>query len=44
MALLRKEMAKEDAMALSGSADVDSEAKLTASAFILQGAELEAIQ
>jgi hypothetical protein len=44
LAQLRKEMAKEEATALSASDEVDCEAKLTASAFILQGIELEAAQ
>jgi hypothetical protein len=44
LAQLRKEMAKEEAHALSANGEVDSEAKLTASAFILQGIELEAAQ
>lgn len=44
LAQLKKEMAREEATSLAGSVADDSTAKLTASAFILQGIELEAAQ
>jgi hypothetical protein len=44
MAMLKKEMAREEAISLIGNVQVNCETKLTASVFILQGLELEAVQ
>jgi hypothetical protein len=44
MALLKKEMAREEAVGLTGNVEVNSQTKMTASAFVLQGLELEAAQ